>query len=280
MQNRHWLATPVLFVNWLERSADIAIVLAYIISVSLYLNIMSVFILGGLHMDSPLNEKLLTSSVIVFIVIIGMIKGLDVLERLEKLALFITLLVIVLLILGFISYDKQQWDTYSSLKLFHALDHTTWETLTIIAGTLIVVQGFETPRFMDNDYPAATRIDASRYSQQFSTVMYIIFIAVSLPIVHTLEGHYNDSSLIRLAGTASALLVAPLVISAALSQFAAAVADTIASTGNIAEISKQTIGPHLGYLLVGLGALGLTWAASTYEILALASRVFARYYLL
>ena len=271
---------PTASVYWLERSADIAIVLAYIISVSLYLNIMSAFVLGGLNMDTAFNEKLLTSSIIVFIVAIGLSKGLDALEKLEKVALLITLIVIALLIFGFLSYDKQQWDTYSSLKLFHALDHTGWEILTIIAGTLIVVQGFETPRFMGDDYPAEIRIRASRYAQLISTIVYIVFVAVAMPIVHVLDGHYDDSSLIKLAGAAAAFLVAPLVISAALSQFAAAVADTIASTGNMSEISRQKISPRTGYLIVGFGALSLTWAANTYEILALASRAFALYYLL
>ena len=85
----------------LERSSDLALVLAYVISVSLYLHILSAFVLGGLGADIPLNENLLTTAVIVFIMIVGVIKGLDSLELLEQWALYITLIIIVLLAAGF-----------------------------------------------------------------------------------------------------------------------------------------------------------------------------------
>ena len=265
---------------WLERSSDFAIVFAYIISVSLYLNIMSAFVLGGIGLDSEINEKLLTSSVIVFIIFVGLIKGLKMLERLETYALFVTLFVVLLLSAGFLSYDEKQLAVYSGSELFHALDHSTWEVLTIVAGTLIVVQGFETTRFMSATYDVGTRVLASRYSQVIATVVYVIFVALALPIVHTLNGQYDDNSLIKLAGVAYGLLVLPLVVSAALSQFAAAVADTIAAGGNIAEASRNKINDKISYLVIGAGAITLTWLADTYEILALASRAFALYYLL
>lgn len=68
----------------LERSSDLALVLAYVISVCLYLNILSAFVLGGLHADTPLNEKLLTTAVIALIMAIGLTKGLASLAVLER----------------------------------------------------------------------------------------------------------------------------------------------------------------------------------------------------
>ncbi|MGB5367657.1 MAG: hypothetical protein WBN14_15470 [Polyangiales bacterium] len=57
------------------------------------------------------------------------------------------------------------------------LRHTTWEVLTILAGTLIVVQGFETPRYLGDQFDAATRIKASRWSQIISTTVYVALSA-------------------------------------------------------------------------------------------------------
>jgi hypothetical protein len=152
--------------------------------------------------------------------------------------------------------------------------------VTIVAGTLIVVQGFETTRYLGSDFDARTRISASRWSQLISTAVYVIFIAVSMPLVHTLNGQYDDNSLIKLAGAASALLVAPLVIAAAMSQFSAAVADTLAATGNMEETTHKHLKAKFGTVLVGGGAIALTWSANTLEIIALASRAFAFYYML
>ncbi|MCD6387837.1 MAG: hypothetical protein J7L69_00395 [Desulfobulbaceae bacterium] len=264
----------------LERASDFALVAAYIISVCLYLHILSSFVLGSLNLDTELNENILTTGVIGVIMLIGLTKGLDALGILEKWALYITLLIIVLLIAGFANYDWVAWKSASCISLFKASPHTPWEMLTIVAGTLIVVQGFETPRYLGDEFEAGVRVKASRLSQIISTCVYLVFIAVAMPLVHTLNGHYNDNSLIKLAGVATSLLIAPLVIAAALSQFSAAVADTIAAIGNMEEITHKQMKKKWGTLLVGSGAIVLAWEASTLEIVAIASRAFAFYYML
>lgn len=263
-----------------ERSSDLALVLAYVISVALYLHILSAFVLGSLHLDTPFNEDLLTTIVIVFIVVIGITRGLNGLAAMEGLALAVTLLIIVLLIGGFALYDLHAWQSPAGLQFFKANPHSLWEILTIVAGTLIVVQGFETTRYLGDSFDAGTRIRASRLSQLISSGVYLIFIGVALPLVHTLNGNYGDNSLIHLAAAASALLVVPLVIAAAMSQFSAAVADTLAATGNLEEVTHHQLKPRFATVLVGGGAIGLTWTADTLQIVALASRAFAFYYLL
>jgi hypothetical protein len=264
----------------LERTSDLALVIAYVVSVCLYLHILSAFVLGGMGGDNPLNEDLLTSAVIIVITIIGMVKGLDVLDSLEEWALYVTLAIIAVLIFGFGIRDWAEWQSPSGFTMIKALDHTPWEILTIVAGTLIVVQGFETPRYLADRFPAELRIRASRWAQIFSTVVYVSFVALALPLLHTLNGKYDDDSLIALVGVVSSLLVAPLVLAAALSQFSAAVADTLAATGNLSEATHGHISSKWGCLFVGGGALALTWSGNTYEILALASRAFAFYYMM
>ena len=99
-------------------------------------------------------------------------------------------------------------------------------------------------------------------------------------MVHQLNGQYNDHSLIDLVGIVSIVLVTPLILAATLSQFSAAVADTLAASGNIVEIGKGKLTEKKGYVVVGVGALALTWTVNTFEVLALASRSFAFYYFL
>lgn len=259
-----------------ERASDFALILAYVISVCLYLRILSAFVLGGLNIDSPLNESLLTSSIIVMITLIGITKGLEVLENLELWSLSVTMVIILIMISGFAYYDY----TIPKIILPNAIDHTTWEVLTIIAGTLIVVQGFETPRYLGDIFDTQTRIDASRNAQIISTIVYIIFVSLSVPIIHTLNGQYDDNSLIKLVAEVSTLLITPLIIAAALSQFSAAVADTLTATGNMEEITHGGLKVKWAYLFIGMGAIALSWTANTYQIIALASRAFAFYYLL
>ena len=263
-----------------ERCSDLALVMAYVISVCLYLHILSAFVLGSVHLDTDFNESLLTTAVIVVIMAIGLTRGLGALSMLEGWALGVTLVIIVLLIAGFGLYDLQAWQSPRGITLFKAAEHTPWEVVTIVAGTLIVVQGFETTRYLGDEFTAKARVQASRLSQWLSTAVYLVFVTAALPLIHTLNGHFNDNSLIHLAAAASGLLVAPLVIAAALSQFSAAVADTLAATGNLEEVTHQQLKLRFGTVLVGGGAIALAWLANTLEIVALASRAFAFYYLL
>ena len=263
-----------------EKAADLALILAYVISVCLYLHILSSFVLGSFHIDTPLYENILTTLIISAIMYIGLTKGLDDLSVLEKWGLYITLLIIVLLVGGFAWYGWNAWQSPAGITPFNATAHTPWQILTIVAGTLIVVQGFETPRYLGDEFDSETRVKASRWSQIISTVVYLVFIAAAMPLIHTLNGQYDDNSLIKLAGAASALLVAPLVIAAVMSQFSAAVADTLAATGNMEELTHGSLKAKFGTALVGGGAIALSWSANTLEILALASRAFAFYYLL
>ena len=110
-----------------------------------------------------------------------------------------------------------------------------------------------------------------------SLAAYVTFVALALPV---LNGQYADNSLIQLAAAVSVLLSMPLILAAGLSQFSAAVADTLTAAANLEEVTRQRVTQRWGYLLVGGAAMMLAWTGSTFEIITLASRAFALYYLL
>ncbi|MEZ5660666.1 MAG: hypothetical protein R3E83_19815 [Burkholderiaceae bacterium] len=83
-----------------------------------------------------------------------------------------------------------------------------------------------------------------------------------------------------LAAQVAAVLPGMLVLGAAMSQFSAAVADTAGAGGLFHEISSKHLRPRLGYCLLVVVAIALIWAGDVFEIVALASRLFAFYYLL
>lgn len=263
-----------------ERASDLAIILAYVISVSLYLHILSAFVLGGFGVTALYAEDALTTVIIAIIMIVGVTKGLQDLGFLEKWALLITFLIILLIFIGFARYGWMAFKSTSGITLPKAVKHTPWQILTIVAGTLIVVQGFETTRYLGDIFDSPTRIKASRWSQIIATVVYIIFVALSIPLLHTLNGKYNDDSLINMAKAASGLLAVPLIIAAAFSQFSAAIADTLAACGNLEEVTNKKLKMKWAYILIGGGAIMLTWSATTFELVSLASRAFAFYYML
>jgi len=263
-----------------ERLSNVALVAAYVVSVCLYIHILSTFVLTSFELDTEFNKSMLTTVIIGTITMIGLFGGLKPLENLERWALYVTILLLVLLLTMFAVYDANQFMAQQHFTLAEMPDRTAWEIATIVAGTLIVVQGFETTRYLGEHFDSQTRIRASRWSQYFSLSVYVLFVALAQPIVPVLNGNYTDNSLITLAATAALFLPLPLIVAASLSQFSAAVADTVAAAANMQEASRQRISTRSGYLLVGVTAMVLAWSGSTFEIIALASRAFAFYYLL
>ena len=261
-----------------EQVADVALVLAYVISVSLYINILSAFLLHGIGLDNPLHEHIVTVSVISFIALVGAVRGLDMLQKLESYALRITLVIIVAVLIGFGGYDLDVAEA-GTLQWPSLPDATPWLILTTLGGTLIVTQGFETSRYLGQEFDRQTRIRSSRLSQIVSTGVYLLFVALATPLMYFLGDTVDDSALIVLAGKAAVWLPAPLIAAAVLSQFSAAVADTIAGAGNMIEVSEQRIDRRLAYLGICGFAIVLAFH-ETLTLVALASRAFAFYYLL
>ena len=243
-----------------------ALVLAYVISVCLYLHILSAFVLGGFDADNELNENLMTTAVIAIITAIGITKGLKVLDVLEHGVSGSRFSLSCCFSSGSPTTTGRPGSLRPVSRWPRPLKHTPWEVVTIVAGTLIVVQGFETPRYLGCSFDADVRVSASRWSQIISTAVYVMFVALALPVVHTLNGKYDDNSLIALVGVAASLLAVPLIVAAALSQFSAAVADTHAATGNLQEVTHGHLTAKWGCILVGGGAIALTWSANTLEI--------------
>jgi len=264
----------------LEHASTYALIFAYVLSVCLYLHILAAFALKPFDLDSPFNKSVLVTIGVASIVILGIFGGLNPLEALEKYALAVTLAIVVLLLVGFGWYDFVAAGSAKGLNLPDVPDRTPWQAVRIVAGTLIIVQGFETTRYLGDSYDVETRVRASRWSQWIAAAVYVAFVALAMPLVPSLQGDYDANSLFDLSMTASVLLPIPLVIAASMSQFSAAVADTIAAAGSAKEVSRGRVRKTWAYAGVGTGATALAWTGDTLTVIAWASRAFAFYYLL
>lgn len=261
-----------------ERTANLALVLAYAISVCLYIHILAAFVLGSLGINSPRRENLLTVVIVAGIGLLGRFRGLDMLLILERWALRVTGVLVILLVGGFILFDWRAFSTHTIVwPVFPKQD--LWTVLTVVGGTLIVVQGFETSRYLGSEYDREMRVWSCRSSQILSTVVYLIFVAAATPLMHFLGSEVQDNGLLILAARAAAWLPIPLVFAAVLSQFSAAVADTVAAGGNVEESTQNRVDAQQAYVWVCAVAVVLAFA-STLTILSFASRAFAFYYFL
>jgi hypothetical protein len=111
----------------LERASDLVIVVAYLISVALYVRIMAQFVVEYVGSGSGEAERLLAVSVIALITLVGLIRGLSGLELLERVALGTVLILVFAIGTAFAGKDASNssaskiwsscWSCWSSVAL-------------------------------------------------------------------------------------------------------------------------------------------------------------------
>ncbi len=261
----------------LERLADAVIVVAYVISVALYLRIMAEYVVSfAVDGGSASAERMLACAAVALIVAVGVLRGFHGLDLLERAAL-VAVLVLTTLLGGALLIDDARALLDTGLRLPPVPDLGVGRVLLILGGIVITVQGFETIRYLGDEYDAPTRISASRVAQGVAASIYIGVVAVATPAMGLGTSAGPDDTLLQVTNRVAPILALPLVLCAVLSQFSAAIADTAAADGNLRGLAHSMRGP-LPYLVTGGAAIVLAATVNTFAIIAVASRAFAAYY--
>jgi hypothetical protein len=263
----------------LDRTADLCLAFAYFISVTYYLNLLGAYLLKGFGVVDPTLARSTTSAVVIALGAVGLWHGFRGLERIEVAAVSLKLAVIggLLLVLALALLPASE----GTGPLPHAMRETPWQALRILLGCVILVQGFETSRFLGGEYEATLRIRSMRWAQWLSSAIYVAFIALLLP--HAPGGRPGVGEETQIVDIVSAIanVLGPLLVFAALaSQLSAAVADMSGAGGLTAEYLGARVRPQLAYAGIATVALVLTWSSDILELIAYASRAFAVYYFL
>jgi hypothetical protein len=248
---------------------------AYIISVAFYLRLLAAFIFSGFFHPNPLYENLLTSALVLFIGISGYFRGLDFLAFLDRYGVAINLSIIFAFLIGLAIHDLHHFHVEWKGKPI------TFETLQILAGILLIVQGFETSKYLKEAFDVETRIKSMRLAQIISGLIYVTFIFLITPLFHLLDNiPLTATGIIILAAALSVVMGFLIKVGPLVSQFSAAVADTTSAGGLVYMETHGRISSNVGYLALALIDLVLIWSANIFEIIAYASKAFAFYYML
>lgn len=265
----------------LEKISAVVLSVAYIVSVAFYLRLMSSFVLHGVISEhTEIYANLITTFILIFIGIVGYYFGLHALEKLEGYSVTVKLAIIAALLLGLGMFDLRSFDAALRNDI-PVTNHDGFYKLRMLAGLLLVVQGFETSRYLGAEYDAEMRITTMRRAQFASSIIYVVFVLFAMPLLTHLEGTDPDeTALIDLTRLVSPVLPTMLIVAAVMSQFSASVADTVGGGGLMAEGSGGKVSVRFSYLIVTSAAIALVWFADLFQIISIASRAFAFYYLL
>jgi hypothetical protein len=265
------------WLNAAERASNIALTVAYIVSVAFYIRLLAAFVLRAAELQSDLAANSLTTIVLVFIGLVGWHRGLRGLEMIEGYAVTIKLTIIAALLIGLVDYNLFN-AVYTDALSFEP--RSKYDTLRALAGVLLVVQGFETSRYLGDAYSAEVRVKSMRIAQLLSAAIYVGFVWLIIPLLPLLDAkQIDETAMIDLVGNISFVLPAMLIIAAVMSQFSAAVADTLGAGGLVVEETNKRVSQRSSYLILMGLAITLVWVIDVFQIITLASRAFAFYYL-
>jgi len=251
---------------------------AYFISVTYYLELLAAFLLKIVGAHSQMAANGITTLLLLTSGGIGMWRGLKKLEAFEKYAVALNLGMIGALLISLAIYNVNMvfGGTWALPSISSVID---FHDLRVLLGLLIVVQGFETSRYLGDEHPAEQRIKTMRAAQLMSAAIYLLFIALATVLFH--DGLGADvTAIIGMTKPVAVVLPILLAIAAIGSQFSAAVADNVGAGGLIEDITHRKVSIRYAYLLILLVTVVLTWEANVNEIIAYASRAFAFYYAL
>ena len=267
------------FLNKIEKVSQVILGLSYAISVAFYISLFTSFISKEFGIEQILIMKWITTSTLLAIMAISWWRGTKGLERIELIAVTIKLAVIIGVLMALGSYDlatRAPWFSHDPIRTLGLFEKTA-----MLAGMLMVTQGFETTRFMGEHYSADMRIKASKNSQIIAILIYIIFIGLTCPIFLNFPIlELNETTVSTSLGQAVSILPLLLLGAAIASQLSAALADTIGAGGLLKEIIPSSYSINIYYMAVIIAAILLIWSANVFEIINFASKGFASYFLL
>ncbi len=262
--------------EWLERAASWALAFAYCISVSYYLNLFGAFGLSLTGSDNPLYPKILTSLVLFIIVASGLLGGFSTMEKMEQLTVSLKLAIIAGLLVGLGIFAGER--ASAGTLVLNDLSVTGWQAVTLAFGLIVTVQGFETSRYLSDEYPPDLRIRSMRWAQGLSTLIYMIYVILLSYLFRPDELALTETAIVDMMKIVAPVLPGLLVAAALSAQFSAAVADASGAGGLAEEVSRGKIKPSHAYLILGIIGAGLTWIADVFQIIVYASKAFALYY--
>lgn len=262
----------------LERASYYALAFAYFLSVCYYLNLFASFALKADGIVDPQLTRWISTVTIASLGLLGTFRGLRAMEHIEVAAVGMKLALIGGLLTALVFSDIIAASSGSfSLPAFPY--QSGFKEFGIILGLVILVQGFETSRYLGEAYDGPMRIKTMRYAQLIATAIYVAFIFFATPYFpQSLPPVGGETQIIdMLAPLGNA--VGPLIIFAALaSQLSAAVADMNGAGGLLEDASRRRIPVKIGYFATACVAVLITWIANIFEIIVYASKAFVIYY--
>ena len=269
--------TPHDPMAWAMRLAQMMLAVAYAVSVAYYLKLLAEFSMKPLSISSDSHELVANVFVTIIICALAALTFSGSIRKVEHAAhasVSVKLGVIAGLLVGLGVW----WATRTGEPLDLPAWRVSWNSIPLLLGLLITVQGFETSRYMGEMYDQRTRIRTMRYAQWLSSAIYLAFIALLTPFLREAQSAEGVAGILDIMEMVAPALGIFVLIGAVSSQLSAAIADSIGSGGLLVEVSHRRLGVRSAFIASACLAIAVVWLTDPFSVIAWSSRAFAVFY--
>ena len=160
---------------------------------------------------------------------------------------------------------------------FNASDDA--EAFRKLLGLFVLVQGFESSRYIGAYFSADERVRTMRSAQYISSAVYVVFVLFSLVLFASVMVPHNVTAIFEVSKQVSVFLPFLIMAAALGSQLAAIVDDTQTRSEMLVGQLGDRLPRQWSFPLFLVPAILVVLLTDVSSVVALASRVFAVYYL-
>ncbi len=252
---------------------------ASIVNIAYYAQVMMTLIV--LPFDLYTEGTVTTTSIILLglLVVYGLFFGLDKLNKLGDRTTAFNLAAVIAIVFAFVVFNFQEMlgGRWEFPDYRPPVDATTVRQLL---GFFAIVQGFEASRYLGARFSADLRISTMRVAQYISSVTFVALLAAILILFVEVQPEINQEAVFVVSEAVSPILPFILILAAIGSEFSAITNATTSRSALIVEATRGRIPVRLTFPMLLVPAILITLLTDVQSAVALASRVFALYYLL
>jgi len=256
-----------------------ALLAASVVNVAYYAQLLMTLVwlpLGNLY-----SAGLVTASAALLLSILtiyGFAKGLMALNDLGNKTTAFNLSAIAAVLVAFAAYNVQQL-IGGDFDWPHFDAPNDSEAFRKLLGLFVLVQGFEASRYIGAYFSREKRVRTMHSSQYISSVVYVLFVALSLILFATVQAPEDVTAIFVVSEQVSVFLPFLIMAAAVGSQLSAIVNDTETRTEMLAQEVGDRLPRQWTFPLFLVPAILVVLLTEVGSVVALASRIFAVYYL-
>jgi hypothetical protein len=266
-------------LGFLSNASSWSLAGASVVNIAYYAQVLMTLILLPLSLYSAGATTTTSALLLGLLAAYGVFFGLSKLNDIGDRTTAFSLAAITAIVVAFVVFNIQEalggrFDLPSYSPTIDA------NTVRQLLGFFAIVQGFEASRYLGKRFSADERISTMRLAQYISTVTFVALLAAILILFVDLKPKLTESAVFVVADAVTPVLPFILLAAAVSSEFSAITNAVVSRSELLVEASRGRLPRRATFPLLLVPAILVTLLTDVQAAVALASRVFALYYLL